>query len=307
MFMYINSVKKIAAYIISAIISIVSCVSYYDCVAAADYNLVLSLESDYNKKSSELEVKVVIRDNPGIAALVFQLYYDDSRVELISVDTGDIMKNAIVNDQLSDSVAFSYARAAETTDTGVILKARFKCNKDTAQNAVLASIKNAQASDFNEQDVKVSVNGTDVVILTQKDTIVKNDDKQQETLPEYIEEPSVQHVTPYMIITGGEDGLPKNVITDGNTIRDDVKAASDDEKENEMTTDKTEKSSRSAIDTTDKSVSGTGDNQLNPVSHNNHKGVIIIIVVLALVIIVVGVILYLNKSKIKIRRKKDEE
>ncbi|HAC02562.1 MAG TPA: hypothetical protein DCE63_01250 [Eubacterium sp.] len=166
MFMYINSVKKIAAYIISAIISIVSCVSYYDCVAAADYNLVLSLESDYNKKSSELEVKVVIRDNPGIAALVFQLYYDDSRVELISVDTGDIMKNAIVNDQLSDSVAFSYARAAETTDTGVILKARFKCNKDTAQNAVLASIKNAQASDFNEQDVKVSVNGTDVVILT---------------------------------------------------------------------------------------------------------------------------------------------
>ena len=293
--MYINSVKKIAAYIISAIISIVSCVSYYDCVAAADYNLVLSLESDYNKKSSELEVKVVIRDNPGIAALVFQLYYDDSRVELISVDTGDIMKNAIVNDQLSDSVAFSYARAAETTDTGVILKARFKCNKDTAQNAVLASIKNAQASDFNEQDVKVSVNGTDVVILTQKDTIVKNDDKQQETLPEYIEEPSVQHVTPYMIITGGEDGLPKNVITDGNTIRDDVKAASDDEKENEMTTDKTEKSSRSAIDTTDKSVSGTGDNQLNPVSHNNHKGVIIIIVVLALVIIVVGVILYLKK------------
>ena len=217
------------------------------------------------------------------------------------------MKNAIVNDQLSDSVAFSYARAAETTDTGVILKARFKCNKDTAQNAVLASIKNAQASDFNEKDVKVSVNGTDVVILTQKDTIVKNDDKQQETLPEYIEEPSVQHVTPYMIITGGEDGLPKNVITDGNTIRDDVKAASDDEKENEMTTDKTEKSSRSAIDTTDKSVSGTGDNQLNSVSHNNHKGVIIIIVVLALVIIVVGVILYLNKSKIKIRRKKDEE
>lgn len=307
MFMYINSVKKIAAYIISAIISIVSCVSYYDCVAAADYNLVLSLESDYNKKSSELEVKVVIRDNPGIAALVFQLYYDDSRVELISADTGDIMKNAIVNDQLSDSVAFSYARAAKTTDTGVILKARFKCNKDTAQNAVLASIKNAQASDFNEQDVKVSVNGTDVVILTQKDTIVKNDDKQQETLPEYIEEPSVQHVTPYMIITGEADGLPKNVITDGNTIRDDVKAASDDEKENEMTTDKTEKSSRSAIDTTDKSVSGTGDNQLNPVSHNNHKGVIIIIVVLALVIIVVGVILYLNKSKIKIRRKKDEE
>lgn len=307
MFMYINSVKKIAAYIIFAIISIVSCVSYYDCVAAADYNLVLSLESDYNKKSSELEVKVVIRDNPGIAALVFQLYYDDSRVELISADTGDIMKNAIVNDQLSDSVAFSYARAAETTDTGVILKARFKCNKDTAQNAVLASIKNAQASDFNEKDVKVSVNGTDVVILTQKDTIVKNDDKQQETLPEYIEEPSVQHVTPYMIITGGEDGLPKNVITDGNTIRDDVKAASDDEKENEMTTDKTEKSSRSAIDTTDKSVSGTGDNQLNSVSHNNHKGVIIIIVVLALVIIVVGVILYLNKSKIKIRRKKDEE
>lgn len=307
MFMYINSVKKIAAYIIFAIISIVSCVSYYDCVAAADYNLVLSLESDYNKKSSELEVKVVIRDNPGIAALVFQLYYDDSRVELISADTGDIMKNAIVNDQLSDSVAFSYARAAETTDTGVILKARFKCNKDTAQNAVLASIKNAQASDFNEKDVKVSVNGTDVVILTQKDTIVKNDDKQQETLPEYIEEPSVQHVTPYMIITGGEDGLPKNVITDGNTIRDDVKAASDDEKENEMTTDKTEKSSRSAIDTTDKSVSGTGDNQLNSVSHNNHKGVIIIIVVLALVIIVVGVVLYLNKSKIKIRRKKDEE
>lgn len=307
MFMYINSVKKIAAYIISAIISIVSCVSYYDCVAAADYNLVLSLESDYNKKSSELEVKVVIKNNPGIAALVFQLYYDNSRVELISADTGDIMKNAIVNDQLSDRVAFSYARAAETTDTGVILKARFKCNKDTAQNAVLASIKNAQASDFNEKDVKVSVNGTDVVILTQKDTIVKNDDKQQETLPEYIEEPSVQHVTPYMIITGEADGLPKNVITDGNTIRDDVKAASDDEKENEMTTDKTEKSSRSAIDTTDKSVSGTGDNQLNPVSHNNHKGVIIIIVVLALVIIVVGVILYLNKSKIKIRRKKDEE
>ena len=306
MFMYINSVKKIAAYIISAII-IVSCVSYYDCVAAADYNLVLSLESDYNKKSSELEVKVVIKNNPGIAALVFQLYYDNSRVELISSDTGDIMKNAIVNDQLSDRVAFSYARAAKTTDTGVILKARFKCNKDTAQNAVLASIKNAQASDFNEKDVKVSVNGTDVVILTQKDTIVKNDDKQQETLPEYIEEPSVQHVTPYMIITGGEDGLPKNVITDGNTIRDDVKAASDDEKENEMTTDKTEKSSRSAIDTTDKSVSGTGDNQLNSVSHNNHKGVIIIIVVLALVIIVVGVILYLNKSKIKIRRKKDEE
>lgn len=306
MFMYINSVKKIAAYIISAII-IVSCVSYYDCVAAADYNLVLSLESDYNKKSSELEVKVVIKNNPGIAALVFQLYYDNSRVELISADTGDIMKNAIVNDQLSDRVAFSYARAAKTTDTGVILKARFKCNKDTAQNAVLASIKNAQASDFNEKDVKVSVNGTDVVILTQKDTIVKNDDKQQETLPGYIEEPSVQHVTPYMIITGGEDGLPKNVITDGNTIRDDVKAASDDEKENEMTTDKTEKSSRSAIDTTDKSVSGTGDNQLNPVSHNNHKGVIIIIVVLALVIIVVGVILYLNKSKIKIRRKKDEE
>ena len=280
MFRYINSVKKIAAYIISAIISIVSCVSYYDCVAAADYNLVLSLESDYNKKSSELEVKVVIRDNPGIAALVFQLYYDDSRVELISADTGDIMKNAIVNDQLSDSVAFSYARAAETTDTGVILKARFKCNKDTAQNAVLASIKNAQASDFNEQDVKVSVNGTDVVILTQKDTIVKNDDKQQETLPEYIEEPSVQHVTPYMIITGGADGLPKHVITDG---------------------------SRSAIDTTDKSISGTGDNQLNPVSHSNHKGVIIIIAVLALVIIVVGVILYLNKSKIKIKKKKDEE
>lgn len=307
MFMYINSVKKIAAYIISAIISIVSCVSYYDCVAAADYNLVLSLESDYNKKSSELEVKVVIRDNPGIAALVFQLYYDDSRVELISVDTGDIMKNAIVNDQLSDSVAFSYARAAETTDTGVILKARFKCNKDTAQNAVLASIKNAQASDFNEQDVKVSVNGTDVVILTQKDTIVKNDDKQQETLPEYIEEPSVQHVTPYMIITGGADGLPKHVITDGNIIRDDMETASDNEKESTMTTDTTEKSSRSAIDTTDKSVSGTGDNQLNPVSHNNHKGVIIIIAVLALVIIVVGVILYLNKSKIKIRRKKDEE
>lgn len=50
MFMYINSVKKIAAYIISAIISIVSCVSYYDCVAAADYNLVLSLESDYNQE-----------------------------------------------------------------------------------------------------------------------------------------------------------------------------------------------------------------------------------------------------------------
>ena len=97
MFMYINSVKKIAAYIISAIISIVSCVSYYDCVAAADYNLVLSLESDYNKKSSELEVKVVIRDNPGIAALVFQLYYDDSRVELISVDTGDIMKITYIN------------------------------------------------------------------------------------------------------------------------------------------------------------------------------------------------------------------
>ena len=68
MFMYINGVKKIAAYIISAIIIIVSCVSYYDCVAAADYNLVLSLESDYNKKSSELEVKVVIKDNPGIAA-----------------------------------------------------------------------------------------------------------------------------------------------------------------------------------------------------------------------------------------------
>ncbi len=307
MFMYINGVKKIAAYIISAIIIIVSCVSYYDCVAAADYNLVLSLESDYNKKSSELEVKVVIKDNPGIAALVFQLYYDNSRVEFISADTGDIMKNAIVNDQLSDRVAFSYARAAETTDTGVILKARFKCNKDTAQNAVLASIKNAQASDFNEQDVKVSVNGTDVVILTQKDTIVKNDDKQQETLPEYIEEPSVQHVTPYMIITGGEDGLPKHVITDGNTIRDDREPASDNEKESTMTTDTTEKSSRSAINTTDKSVSGTGDNQLNPVSHNNHKGVIIIIVVLALVIIVVGVILYLNKSKIKIRRKKDEE
>ena len=106
-----------------------SCVSYYDCVAAADYNLVLSLESDYNKKSSELEVKVVIKDNPGIAALVFQLYYDNSRVEFISADTGDIMKNAIVNDQLSDRVAFSYARAAETTDTGVILKAKFKCNK----------------------------------------------------------------------------------------------------------------------------------------------------------------------------------
>ena len=172
---------------------------------------------------------------------------------------------------------------------------------------MLASIKNAQASDFNEQDVKVSVNGTDVVILTQKDTIVKNDDKQQETLPEYIEEPSVQHVTPYMIITGGADGLPKHVITDGNTIRDDMETASDNEKESTMTTDTTEKSSRSAIDTTDKSISGTGDNQLNPVSHSNHKGVIIIIAVLALVIIVVGVILYLNKSKIKIRRKKDEE
>ena len=79
-----------------------------------------------------------------------------------------------------------------------------------------------------------------------------------------------------MIITGGADGLPKHVITDGNTIRDDMETSSDNEKESTMTTD-----------TTEKSVSGTGDNQLNPVSHNNHKGVIIIIVVLALVIIVV--------------------
>lgn len=307
MFMYINSVKKIAAYIISAIIIIVSCVSYYDCVAAADYNLVLSLESDYNKKSSELEVKVVIKNNPGIAALVFQLYYDNSRVELISADTGDIMKNAIVNDQLSDRVAFSYARAAETTDTGVILKAKFKCNKDAAQDGVLVSVQKTDASNFDEKNINVTVSGGNAVILTENDTAMKLDDKQKETLPIYIEEPSVQHVTPYMIITGGADGLPRHVITDGNTIRDDMETASDNEKESTMTTDITEKSSRSAIDTTDKSVSGTGDNQLNPVSHNNHKGVIIIIVVLALVIIVVGVILYLNKSKIKIRRKKDEE
>ncbi len=55
MFMYINGVKKIAAYIISAIIIIVSCVSYYDCVAAADYNRFLVLNQIITRKVLSLK------------------------------------------------------------------------------------------------------------------------------------------------------------------------------------------------------------------------------------------------------------
>lgn len=302
--MHINSTKKILAVVISVLMIAMLCVIDYENASAADSDLIIGLESQYNRESSILEVDVVIKDNPGIAALVLQLHYDNSRVTLISAGKGDIMNDAIVNDELSDGIAFVCARAYDTTDTGTILRAKFRCDKDTAQDAVLAFVQKTDASNFDEKNVNVTVSGGNAVILTEKDTVIKSDDKQEETLPISIEEPSVQHVTPYMIITGDGDSLPQNIIIDENVISATTADTSENEKESTTTGIKTDERSNSA--TIDKSISDTVDNQLNPVSHNNHKGVIIIIS-LAVVIIVVCVILYLNKSKFKRRRKKNEE
>lgn len=304
MLMHINNTKKILAAVISVLMIAMLCVIDYENVAAADLKLVLGLESEYNRESSILEVNVVIKDNPGIAALVLQLYYDNSRVTLISAGAGDIMKDAIVNDELSDGIGFACARASDTTDTGTILRAKFRCDKEAAQDAVLVSVQKTDAANFDEKSVDVTVSGGNAVILTEKDTAIKSDDKQEETLPISIEEPSVEHVTPYMIITGDGDSLPQNIIVDENPITGTIGAKSENEKESTTIGVKTDERSKS--DTIEKSISDTVDNQLNPVSHSNHKGVIIIIS-LVVVIIVVGVILYLNKSKFKRRRKKNEE
>lgn len=280
-------------------------------VKAADNSAVMELSAEYDKDSNRLKVDVNILSNSGIAGLVFSVYYDSNVLKLNSAKEGDIFSDAMINDQNKGNIFYVYVNMGDNKSTGCIMSLEYTYTGDLTGNNNLVNLTDIDASNFDEQEVNVNINnGVITTSLLRGENNNSNDDssdKEKETVT--LDMNGIEHVTPFIIITSGDNGsdsLERVSIADSdddNNTQEQAEGITNNESESD--------SSGNIIEDTDtNNLSIPYDEStipLNSVSQKSHKAVIIVAIILLIIIIVAAVvILFLNKTKNKKRRKNDE-
>lgn len=131
----------------------------------------LTVENAYSSAGGEVEVNIVLADNPGIAGATLSISYHKD-LKLVSVATGDALSELEFSgnevDSFSNPSTFSWdSESGESFGNGVMLKLTFIVDKNAAYNSKLdISVSYRDGDIYNEtQDLELEIiNGSVIVI-----------------------------------------------------------------------------------------------------------------------------------------------
>lgn len=118
--------------------------------------------TDVTQSGDQLDVKVNVKDNPGIWGLKLKVAYDTSLLNLTKVDNGTVFPIEDVTlpaDYETSPLVYLATKNAlqNSTGNGTLLVLHFQVKKDAAAGAYLLSMKADQAIDVEGQEVPLNV------------------------------------------------------------------------------------------------------------------------------------------------------
>ena len=118
--------------------------------------------TDVTQSGDQLDVKVNVKDNPGIWGLKLKVAYDTSLLNLTKVDNGTVFPIEDVTlpaDYETSPLVYLATKNAlqNSTENGTLLVLHFQVQKDVAAGAYLLSMKADQAINVEGQEVSLNV------------------------------------------------------------------------------------------------------------------------------------------------------
>lgn len=127
-----------------AVIMIISMVPNMAVHAAEGQPAVIAVEDCYAAPGATVTVDIMIKNNPGILAMSFKLYFDESIATLISVENGEAMSAMTfvppIGDALKSGCLLGWDAETvnpENVKDGVIATVTFKIDEDAVPNQVM--------------------------------------------------------------------------------------------------------------------------------------------------------------------------
>ena len=130
-------------------------------------------------KGEEVELPLVLTNNPGITALSVNVAYSSKDLELIAVDNEALFENPVTTSRLSQNpitISWYAADSQNKTSDGVLALLRFKVRENAETSSVTLSYDADNVFDNTFQNIEFSVENGTITIETEKESVIGDAD-----------------------------------------------------------------------------------------------------------------------------------